>query len=188
MSDQKELIAKVLRGDAKAQKELYDAHADIMLGVCYRYSKSLADAEDMLQEGFVKVFKNLKQFKGTGELGAWIRRIMVNTIINEIKKSKIPITQLDATTEIDIPTPGDDVEILLTAKEIAELIKKLPMGYGIVFNLHAIEGYSHKEIAAMLNIKTVSVRSQYQRARTQLINWIEKEKQTLAQKHVEYGK
>lgn len=188
MSDQKELIAKVLQGDAKAQKELYDTHADIMLGVCYRYSKSLADAEDMLQEGFVKVFRNLKQYKGTGDLGAWIRRIMVNTIINEIKRSKIPLTLLDATAEHDIPTPADDVEIVLTAKEIAELIKKLPMGYGIVFNLHAIEGYSHKEIAEILNIKTVSVRSQYQRARTQLINWIEKEKTFLAQKHVEHGK
>ena len=188
MSDQKELIAKVLRGDAKAQKELYDAHAGIMLAVCYRYSKSLADAEDMLQEGFVKVFRNLKQYKGTGELGAWIRRIMVNTIINEIKKSKIPLTHHDSTAENEIPTPADDVEILLTAKEIAELIKKLPVGYGIVFNLHAIEGYSHKEIAAMLNIKTVSVRSQYQRARTQLIKWIEKEKTSLAQKHVENGK
>ena len=188
MSDQKELIAKVLQGDAKAQKELYDTHADIMLGVCYRYSKSLADAEDMLQEGFVKVFRNLKQYKGTGDLGAWIRRIMVNTIINEIKKSKILLTSLDANAEQETPTPVDDVEIFLTAKEIAELIKKLPIGYGIVFNLHAIEGYSHKEIGALLNIKTASVRSQYQRARTQLINWIEKEKSSLAQKHVEHGK
>jgi len=76
----------------------------------------------------------------------------------------------------------------LTAKEIAELIKKLPSGYGLVFNLHAIEGYSHKEIGEMLNIKTASVRSQYQRARTQLINWIEIEKSSLAQKHVENGK
>lgn len=188
MSDQKDLIAKVLQGDAKAQKELYDAYADIMLGVCYRYSKSLADAEDMLQEGFVKVFRNLKQYKGTGDLGAWIRRIMVNTIINEIKKSKISLTQLDENTEQEPITPGDDYEILLTAKEIAELIKKLPNGYGLVFNLHAIEGYSHKEIGEMLNIKTASVRSQYQRARTQLINWIELEKSSLAQKHVEHGK
>lgn len=188
MSDQKELILQVLQGNAKAQKELYDAYADTMLGVCYRYSKSLVDAEDMLQEGFVKVFRNLKQYKGTGDLGAWIRRIMVNTIINEIKKSKIQLTHLDAYTENDIPTPGDEYEILMTAKEIAELIKKLPSGYGIVFNLHAIEGYSHKEIAAMLNIKTVSVRSQYQRARTQLINWIENEKTFLAQKHVEHGR
>lgn len=188
MSDQKELIAKVLQGDAKAQKELYDAHADIMLGVCYRYSKSLADAEDMLQEGFVKVFRNLKQYKGTGDLGAWIRRIMVNTIINELKKSKLLLTQMEGDGVHDIQPNPENVEILLTAKEIAELIQKLPTGYGIVFNLHAIEGYSHKEIGEMLNIQTVSVRSQYQRARTQLIKWIEKEKQSLAQKHVEHGR
>ncbi len=188
MSDQNELIKQVLQGNAKAQKELYDTHAEIMLGVCYRYSRSLADAEDMLQEGFVKVFRNLKQYKGTGDLGAWIRRIMVNTIINEIRKRKITFTPLDANAELENQLPANGVEILLTAKEIAELIKKLPLGYGIVFNLHAIEGYSHQDIADMLNIKAVSVRSQYQRARNQLIKWIEKENSSLANKTVEHGK
>lgn len=188
MSDQQELIKQVLQGNVKAQKELYDAHAEIMLGVCYRYSKSMADAEDMLQEGFVKVFRNLKQYKGTGDLGAWIRRIMVNNIINEIRKRKITFTPLDANAELENQLHANGVEILLTAKEIAELIKKLPLGYGIVFNLHAIEGYSHNEIADMLNIKAVSVRSQYQRARNQLIIWIEKENASLAQKTVEHGK
>lgn len=188
MGDQKELIQRVLQGNAKAQKELYEAYAETMLGVCYRYSKTLADAEDMLQEGFVKVFKNLKQYKGTGDLGAWIRRIMVNTIINELKRSKMLLTQLDAVREQEIPIPTEDLDILITAKEIADLIKKLPDGYGIVFNLHAIEGYSHKEIAEMLNIKTVSVRSQYQRARTQLIQWMEKEQLSLSKKHAEHGK
>ena len=188
MSDQNELIKQVLQGNAKAQKELYDTYAEIMLGVCYRYSRSLADAEDMLQEGFVKVFRNLKQYKGTGDLGAWIRRIMVNTIINEIKKRKITLTPLDANVEHENQLPANGVEILLTAKEIAELIKKLPLGYGIVFNLHAIEGYSYNEIADMLNIKAASVRSQYQRARNQLITWIEKENSSLANKTVEHGK
>ena len=107
MSDQNELIKQVLQGNAKAQKELYDTHAEIMLGVCYRYSRSLADAEDMLQEGFVKVFRNLKQYKGTGDLGAWIRRIMVNTIINEIKKRKITLTPLDANVEHENQLPAN---------------------------------------------------------------------------------
>jgi RNA polymerase sigma-70 factor (ECF subfamily) len=188
MSDQQELIKQVLQGNVKAQKELYDAHAEIMLGVCYRYSKSMADAEDMLQEGFVKVFRNLKQYKGTGDLGAWIRRIMVNTIINEIKKRKIALMPLDQDAEPDNQLHEYGAEIMLTAKEIAELIKKLPVGYGLVFNLHAIEGYAHKEIAEMLNIQVASVRSQYQRARTQLIIWIEKENASLSQKTVEHGK
>jgi len=113
MSDQQELIKQVLQGNVKAQKELYDAHADIMLGVCYRYSKSLADAEDMLQEGFVKVFRNLKQYKGTGDLGAWIRRIMVNTIINEIKKRKIALMPLDQDAEHDNQIQEYGAEIML---------------------------------------------------------------------------
>ena len=188
MSDQQELIKQVLQGNVKAQKELYDTHAEIMLGVCYRYSKSMADAEDMLQEGFVKVFRNLKQYKGTGDLGAWIRRIMVNTIINEIKKRKIALMPLDQDAEPDNQLHEYGAEIMLTAKEIAELIKKLPVGYGLVFNLHAIEGYTHNEIADMLNIKAASVRSQYQRARTQLIIWIEKENASVSQKTVEHGK
>lgn len=187
MSDQKELIAKVLKGDAKAQKELYDAYADIMLGVCYRYSKSMADAEDMLQEGFVKVFKNLKQFKGSGELGAWIRRIMVNTAINEIKKTKIQLINRDDEDDTVNLSTDDDLEILLTAKEIASTIQLMPDGYRIVFNLHAIEGFSHNEIASLLNIKPVSVRSQYQRARMLLIELLQKA-EVKRQKPVENGK
>jgi RNA polymerase sigma-70 factor (ECF subfamily) len=184
MSDQKELIDQVLKGNPKAQKALYDSHAATMLGVCYRYCKSLAEAEDMLQEGFVKVFKNLSQFKGSGELGAWIRRIMVNTAINEIKKSKLNlINREDEDDTVNLST-NDDPEILLTAKEIASIIQLMPDGYRVVFNLHAIEGYTHNEIASLLNIKPVSVRSQYQRARMLLAALLQKA-ETEKQKPVE---
>jgi RNA polymerase sigma factor (sigma-70 family) len=187
MSDQKELIDQVLKGNPKAQKALYDSHAATMLGVCYRYCKSLAEAEDMLQEGFVKVFNNLKQFKGTGELGAWIRRIMVNTAINEIKKSKLNLfIREDEDDTVNLST-NDDPEILLTAKEIASIIQLMPDGYRVVFNLHAIEGYTHNEIASLLNIKPVSVRSQYQRARMLLAALLQKA-ETEKQKPVENGK
>jgi len=184
MSDQKELIDQVLKGNPKAQKALYDSHAATMLGVCYRYCKSLAEAEDMLQEGFVKVFKNLSQFKGSGELGAWIRRIMVNTAINEIKKSKLNlINREDEDDTVNLST-NNDPEILLTAKEIASIIQLMPDGYRVVFNLHAIEGYTHNEIASLLNIKPVSVRSQYQRARMLLAALLQKA-ETEKQKPVE---
>jgi RNA polymerase sigma factor (sigma-70 family) len=187
MSDQKELIDQVLKGNPKAQKELYDCYAATMLGICYRYCKSLAEAEDLLQEGFVKVFKNLKQFKGTGELGAWIRRIMVNTAINEIKKSNIALISPGDDNDAENLSTTEDAEILLTAKEIASIIQLMPDGYRIVFNLHAIEGYSHNEIASLLNIKPVSVRSQYQRARMLLIELIQKT-EAKRQKPVENGK
>lgn len=187
MSDQKELIDQVLKGNPKAQKELYDSHAATMLGVCYRYCKSLAEAEDLLQEGFVKVFKNLKQFKGSGDLGAWIRRIMVNTAINEIKKSKIQLINREEEIETENLSTTEDPEIFLTAKEIASIIQLMPDGYRIVFNLHAIEGFSHNEIASLLNIKPVSARSQYQRARMFLIELLQKAEVT-RQKPVENGK
>jgi RNA polymerase sigma-70 factor (ECF subfamily) len=187
MSDQKELIHQVLKGNPKAQKELYDCYAATMLGVCYRYCKSLAEAEDLLQEGFVKVFKNLKQFKGSGELGAWIRRIMVNTAINEIKKSKLTLISQEDENDAENLSSTEDPEILLTAKEIASIIQQMPDGYRIVFNLHAIEGFSHNEIASLLNIKPVSARSQYQRARMFLIELLQKAEVT-RQKPVENGK
>lgn len=187
MSDQKELIDQVLKGNPKAQKQLYDSHAATMLGVCYRYCKTLAEAEDLLQEGFVKVFKNLKQFKGIGELGAWIRRIMVNTAINEIKKSKLNLINRENEDDTVNLSTNDDPEILLTAKEIASIIQLMPDGYRIVFNLHAIEGFSHNEIASLLNIKPVSVRSQYQRARMLLAALLQKA-ETEKLKPVENGK
>ena len=118
MSDQKELIDQVLKGNPKAQKALYDSHAATMLGVCYRYCKSLAEAEDLLQEGFVKVFKNLKQFKGSGDLGAWVRRIMVNTAINEIKKTKIQLINREEEIETENLSTTEDPEILLTARRL----------------------------------------------------------------------
>ncbi len=187
MSEQQELIDQVLKGNPRAQKELYDTHAATMLGVCYRYSKSLAEAEDLLQEGFVKVFKNLNQFKGTGELGAWIRRIMVNTAINEIKKSKLNLINREDENETENLSTTEDPEILLTAKEIASIIQLMPDGYRVVFNLHAIEGYTHNEIASLLNIKPASVRSQYQRARMLLVALLQKA-ETEKQKPVENGK
>lgn len=187
MSEQQELIDQVLKGNPRAQKELYDTHAATMLGVCYRYSKSLAEAEDLLQEGFVKVFKNLNQFKGTGELGAWIRRIMVNTAINEIKKSKLNLINREDENETENLSTTEDPEILLTAKEIASIIQLMPDGYRVVFNLHAIEGYTHNEIASLLNIKPASVRSQYQRARMLLAALLQKA-ETEKQKPVENGK
>lgn len=174
MGDKNQLIEQCLQGNAKAQRELYEEYAGIMLGVCFRYTRSLADAEDLLQEGFVKVFKNLKQYNGSGELGAWIRRIMVNTAINEIKRSKLSLISQEEENDLTDPATTDDPEIRLTAKEIASTMQLMPDGYRVVFNLHAIEGYSHNEIADLLKIKPASVRSQYLRARMLLAELLQK--------------
>ncbi len=172
--DHHQLVKGCLRRDIVAQKQLYEHFASGMLGVCYRYTKSMTDAEDVLQEGFIMVYKNLHQFKFEGELGGWIRRIMVNTAINYLKKQSRYQTELLFTEGGMHPVSNDDPAVSLDAKELAELIRQLPPGYQAIFNLHAIEGYSHVEIGRILGINEGTSRSQYARARALLISWINK--------------
>lgn len=175
LMDYQQLVKQCLRGDMAAQKQLYNHFADGMLGICYRYTKSMADAEDILQEGFIKVFRHLEQYKSQGELGGWIRRIMVNTAINYLKKNSRYQSDLSFTDNGGLhPVSDDDPEVLLNAKELAELIRQLPPGYQTIFNMHAVEGYSHVEIGKILGINEGTSRSQYARARTLLISWIKK--------------
>jgi RNA polymerase sigma factor (sigma-70 family) len=169
-----QLVKDCLKGVPAAQKLLYDSYADKMLAICYRYTKSMADAEDILQEGFIKVFRHLDQYKFKGELGGWIRRIMVNSAINYLKKNSRYQNELSFTDIGLHPVTKDDPQASLHAKELAELIRQLPPGYQIIFNLHAVEGYSHVEIGKILGINEGTSRSQYARARALLVSWIRK--------------
>ncbi|WP_207496659.1 RNA polymerase sigma factor [Aridibaculum aurantiacum] len=172
MNDPVLLVKECLKGKPAAQKQLYQLYASQMLGVCYRYTKSMEDAEDVLQEGFIRVFKFLHQYKGEAELGAWIRRIMVNTALNYLKQSKkYQNDLLFDKAELHIVS-SDDPEVKLNAKELAQLIRQLPTGYQTIFNLHAIEGYTHVEIGQMLGISEGTSRSQYMRGRHLLISWM----------------
>ena len=171
--DDRQLVNNCLKGKAAAQRQLYERFASSMLAVCYRYTKSVADAEDVLQEGFVKVFKNLQQFKGEGELGGWIRRIMVTTAINFLKKNSRYQAELVFGEEHLHAINNYHPEMNLGAKELADLIRQLPAGYQTIFNLYAVEGYTHLEIGTMLGIQEGTSRSQYARARALLIKWIE---------------
>lgn len=174
MTNHHQLIKDCLKGKPASQKQLYDEFADVMLGVCYRYTKSMADAEDVLQESFVKVFTRLHQYKEDGPLGGWIRKIVVNTALNYLKRSRNYQSELVFLDEGLHPVTDDNPELNLAAKELASLIRQLPVGYQTIFNLHAVEGYSHVEIGQMLGIKDSTSRSQYLRARTLLISWIER--------------
>lgn len=173
--DYSRLVKDCLKGRPDAQKQLYEHFAEGMLGVCYRYTKSMTDAEDVLQEGFIKVFLHLHQFKSEGELGGWIRRIMVNTALNYLKKNSRYQSDLSFTDTGLHPVSGDNPEVLLNAKDLAELIRQLPTGYQTIFNLHAVEGFSHVEIGKILGINEGTSRSQYARARALLINWLRKQ-------------
>ncbi len=171
--DYNRLVKDCLRSIPAAQKQLYDCFAEQMLGVCYRYTKSVTDAEDILQDGFVKVFRHLHSYKSEGELGAWIRRIMVTTALNYLKKNKrYRVDLLFDGNDALHPVIDNDAEIKISAKELSELIRQLPTGYQTIFNLHAVEGYSHVEIGKLLGISEGTSRSQYSRARGLLIEWL----------------
>ena len=172
--DQHQLLKDCLKLKPEAQKMLYELFAPSMLGLCFRYTKSINDAEEVLQEGFIKVFKRLNQFKGEGELGAWIRKIMVNTALTYLKTNRKYRYDLSY-NEMPLHLVSTENPIInLQTKELAELIRQLPTGFQTIFNLYAVEGYKHAEIASMLGISEGTSRSQYARARVLLIEWIEK--------------
>lgn len=162
------LLQGCLINDAYAQQELYYKYSPKMLSVCYRYSKSREDAEDMLQEGFIKVFTQIHKFENRGSLEGWILRIIVHTCINHLKKNKKFNEHIELAYAGDILIKEDNIPAILQAKQVVESIRSLPIGYRTVLNLYAIEGYSHKEIGFMLEIEESTSRSQYTRAKNML--------------------
>ncbi|HEV8084767.1 MAG TPA: sigma-70 family RNA polymerase sigma factor [Chitinophagaceae bacterium] len=184
--DYNKLVRDALKLEPEAQRRLYEHFAPVMLGVCFRYTKTTSDAEDVLQDGFVKVFKYLSQYKSEGELGGWIRKIMVNTALNFLKTNKKYQNDLMYNEMTLHPVSTDDPQIQLQAKELSELIRQLPTGYQTIFNLHAVEGYSHVEIGSMLGISDGTSRSQYSRAKSLIIEWIKKN--SSQEKHEHYGR
>ncbi|MDZ4806689.1 MAG: sigma-70 family RNA polymerase sigma factor [Bacteroidota bacterium] len=172
--EEHQLVKDCLKGKPEAQRKLYEQFAKTMLGVCYRYTKSLKDAEDVLQDGFVKVFLGMHQYKFEGKLGAWIHRIMVNTALNFLKKNRKYRDEMYFKEQPLHPVAADNPVIDLQAKELADLIRQLPQGYQTIFNMYAVEGYTHVEIGELLGISDGTSRSQYARARALLISWIEK--------------
>jgi RNA polymerase sigma-70 factor (ECF subfamily) len=162
------LLQGCLNNDAYAQQELYYKYSPKMLSVCYRYSKSREDAEDMLQEGFIKVFTQIHKFENRGSLEGWILRIIVHTCINHLKKNKKFNEHIDLAYAGDILIKEDNIPAIIQAKQVVESIRSLPIGYRTVLNLYAIEGYSHKEIGFMLEIEESTSRSQYTRAKNML--------------------
>jgi RNA polymerase sigma-70 factor (ECF subfamily) len=161
----KEIIDGCIREDKVAQKTLYDMFSKKMMGICVRYAKDMMDAEDMLQEGFIKVFNNISRYGHKGSFEGWIRRIFVNGALTKIKKRKNFLEyrdELDYDVEYEVT---EETMINLDHNELLKLIDKLPMGYKTVFNLYAVDGYSHKEIAQRLNISESTSRTQYRKSR-----------------------
>jgi RNA polymerase sigma-70 factor (ECF subfamily) len=162
------ILSGCLENNAASQDALYFRYSPRMLGVCYRFAKNREDAEDMLQEGFIKVFSQIHQYRNEGALEGWIRRIIVHTCINILKKNKKFSDCVDIAQAGSIGIREESIPSIMQAKEVVECIRLLPLGYRTVLNLYAIEGYSHKEIAAVLDIEESTSRSQYTRAKSML--------------------
>ncbi len=158
------LIKNCLSGKREAQKGFYDRFAASMFGVCLRYAHDYQQAEDLLQEGFIKVFNNLDKYRGDGSFEGWIRRIFVNTAIEHFRKSQhmLPVHDLQIVNNLNVQ---NEALTNLAVETLMGFIRALSPGYKTVFNLYAIEGYSHREISEILGISEGTSKSQLARAR-----------------------
>ena len=171
--DDTTLVKECVKGNTKAQRLLFDKFAQKMLGVCLRYSKNTEEAEDVLQEGFIKIFSKLRDYSNEGSLEGWIRKIMVNTALDAIRKNKKFLNDVSIDL-VDYQIGNNDFTIEnLSANDLILLINSMPDGYKVIFNMFAIEGYSHKEIADTLGISENTSKSQYLRAKTYLRSKLE---------------
>ncbi len=166
MLSETELIEGCIKNNRTAQQALYNCYCRKMMVVCLRYSKGIDEAEDILQEGFIKVFQAIKSFRQEAKLETWITRIMVNTALNAQRKKMYLYPMVDVE---DLHLPEQEISLSgIHFKQLLELIQSLPQGCQIVFNMFAIEGYGHKEIAELLGISEGTSKSQFARAKSLL--------------------
>lgn len=164
------LLARCARREPAAQRALYARYAGRMLGVARRYARTLPEAEDILQDAFVKVFTHLTEFRAEGTLEGWIRRIVVTTAINHWQSGRLR-RQTQSTTLDDVPDPPATDSLAFDRMNVAEvlaLMEKLPDGCRLVLLLYAVDGYSHREISELLNIQESTSKAQLSKARKQL--------------------
>lgn len=165
-SDGYPLVAACKKGESWARKRLYELYAPAMMGICVRYTNDKDMAKDILHEGFIKVFTKINTYSGEGSLEGWMRRVFVTTALEFIRTDHLGKFSLSI-DDYNESFENSEFSIIekLSAEDIVKCISELPAGYRLVFNLYAVEGYSHKEIANLLNIKEGSSRSQYTHAR-----------------------
>lgn len=163
-----DLIESCLQNDRVAQYKLYSLYSKAMLNVAYRICNDLEQAEDMLQDAFVRAFKNLHSFKGDASFGSWLKRIVINTCLNYLRSRKLAFEELTDEAKEPIEEEIDFSNQDLVVGQIKEGITQLPTGYRLVISLYLLEGYDHKEIAEVLDISVSTSKSQYNRAKRKL--------------------
>lgn len=166
--DESQLIEDCQRGIAAAQRFLYEQYSRKMMGVCMRYVNNYETARDLMHDGFIKIFVNIGSFGFEGSFEGWMRRIFVTTSLEYLRKNDVLKESYDIAASFDAQDNEEDVIGRISAEELREIIASLPSGFRSVFNLYAVEGYSHKEIGDMLGIAESTSRSQFARARALL--------------------
>jgi len=174
MNEELSLVEQCKKGSATAQEKLYAQFSRQMYTICLRYTKSQQEAEDVLQEGFIKIFDKIDQFKADATIGAWIKRIIINTALNS-QRSKLYMFPMKDVEETDDVEEEGLVLSNFGLQELLDMIRSLPEGCQVIFNLYAIEGFSHKEISEQLSISVGTSKSQYARAKQLLKDMINKE-------------
>jgi RNA polymerase sigma factor (sigma-70 family) len=164
---ERELISGCINNNTACQKMLFDKYAGIMMTICKRYASNQTEAEDMLQVGFIRIFKYIHQYKFEGPFEAWMKRIIVNAAVRILQKKVIRFSEIDEHVE-NLRPEGTDPFSILNERELLQLISNLPTGYRVVFNMYVLEGYSHNEIAATLGINNGTSRSQLAKAKKTL--------------------
>lgn len=155
--------------DRQAQNELYKLYSKAMYNISYRITNNELDAEDVLQESFVSAFRNIHSYRGTASIGAWLKRIVINSSITAVKKRKADLVPIEDYGEYaDYDDGRDDDTLYLNVEKIRNAVQLLPDGYRVVFSLYLMEGYDHKEIASILNISESTSKSQYNRSKKKL--------------------
>lgn len=165
---EKQLIEGCKKGKREAQKELYDTYSRRMMGVCLRYVNDRETARDLLQDGFVKIFTGMDSYSGLGSFEGWMRKIFVNCALEYLRKTDVLREAAELGNAPELVQPDSSALSDMSARELMQLVEGLPTGFRTVFNLFAIEGYSHKEISEMLNITESTSRSQFTRAKQML--------------------
>jgi RNA polymerase sigma factor (sigma-70 family) len=176
-STHRDVVERCKGGDRQAQFELYRLYSQAMYNICLRMLGNQHDAEDLLQNSFVDVFRHLQSFRYQSSVGAWIKRIVVNNCINHLKKRRLAITELNERTVSDEPDSGfqESYQPKLSVETVKKAVAALPDGYRVVFSLYMFEGYDHKEIGEILDISEATSKSQYSRAKRKLRELLESE-------------
>jgi len=176
-----ELAKACIDGNDRAQAELFNRYSEQMMAVCLRYGSNYEEAQDMFQDGFIKVFRKIHMYNGKGPLGAWIRRTIANNALDHLRKTKrerenVSMFKVEYKLESDeFDDPFEDEGFKITSDRLTELIQQMPTGYRTVFNLYLVEDYSHKEIAEQLGITESTSKTQYRKAKAYMRKLLEQE-------------